>query len=131
MKNIERIFAISLLVIAPLEVMAQTNLNLVNGQSQESSLILQSQEIPGLHVRMTRPRDWVTKFGQKGKPPGQPGVYQEFEMQNVKGIVHLAEFTAEDEARLAAAHYVTNMAAIFSPGIWAGATNKFRFFRGV
>lgn len=124
MKNIKSIFAISLLVITPLEVLAQTNQNRVDGEIEDSNVILRSQEIPGLQVHKTMPGEWITSFDQSGKPPGQPGVLQQLEVQQVKARMHLAEFNTENEARLAAAHYITNMASVFSPGIWQNATNQ-------
>jgi len=125
MNNIKRTFTLTLLVITALGMMAQTNQNPVNQESGDANVILGSQELPELHVHKTMLRDWITNVDQLGKPHGRPGVIQEVEIRGIKARVQFAEFSSENEARLAAAFYITNVASVFNSGIWGTATNKF------
>jgi hypothetical protein len=123
MKTVKLIIAIMAFILST-GAMAQTNHNQLDREMEDMAVNLCSQDIAELHVHRTSARLWVTGVDQFGKPQGQLGVLQELEMHGIKGRVHLAEFRSEDDARAAAASYVTNMAAVFHPGAFRNATNK-------
>jgi hypothetical protein len=105
-------------------VIVQAGSDQISHENADEGVNLISHDIAALRVHRTAARDWLTGVEQSGRPVGRPGVLQELELKGVKARVHLAEFGSEDDARAEAASYVTNMAAVFYPGVIEGTTNK-------